>query len=206
VFDIAPYYVTALVSLLGPVKRVTAMTKASRTERVIGSGPDQGKTVPVEVPTHVAGVLELAGGQVRGRKVSRGNRRILATMIMSFDVQASRQRLIEIQGTEGTLAVPDPNTFGGRIQVRRAGEREWTDMPVERPHAEQSRGIGLADMAWAMRTGRKHRASGEMASHCVDVMQSLIDSGAKGRRIRLKSTCERPAPLPADLPEDVFDD
>jgi predicted dehydrogenase len=196
-FDIGPYYVTALVSLLGPVKRVTAMAKATWKERTVGSGDDAGKTVPVEVPTHVAGVLEL--GRPR-------NPVVLATMIMSFDVQATRQRLIEIQGTEGSLAVPDPNTFGGRVQLRRRGEREWSDLPVERPHADQSRGIGLADMTWAMRTGRAHRASGEMASHCVDVMQSLIESAQKGRRLKLRTTCERPAALPADLPEDVFDD
>jgi predicted dehydrogenase len=193
VFDMAPYYVTALVSLLGPVKRVASLAKAAHEERTIGSGPDAGQTVPVEVPTHVAGVLELAKG-------------VVATMIMSFDIQASRLRWIEVQGTEGTLAVPDPNTFGGRVQVCRRGEREWTDMPVERPHAGQSRGIGLADMTWAMRSGRPHRASGEMASHVVEVMQSLIDSAQKGRRLKMRSTCERPAPIPADLPEDVFDD
>ncbi len=192
-FDIGPYYITTLVSLLGPVKRVAAMAKAAHKERTIGSGPDEGKKVTVEVPTHVAGVLELGKG-------------VIATMITSFDIQATRLRWIEIHGTDATLAVPDPNTFGGRVQIRRATEREWTEVPVQRPHAEQSRGIGLADMTWAMRTGRKHRASGEVASHCVDVMQSFIDSAAKGRRLKLRSTCERPAAVPADLPEDVFDD
>jgi len=192
-FDLGPYYVTALVSLLGPVKRVTAMAKASRSERVIGSGPDAGTVFPVEVPTHVAGVLEVGNG-------------VLATMITSFDVQATRLRWIEIQGGEGTLACPDPNTFGGRVQIRGRTDTEWREVPVERVHAEQSRGIGLADMAWAMRSGRAHRASGEMASHCVEVMQSLIESAQKGRRLKIGSTCERPAPLPADLAEDVFDD
>jgi predicted dehydrogenase len=127
-------------------------------------------------------------------------------MIMSFDIQASRQRWIEIQGTEATLAAPDPNTFGGRVQLRRGGERGWTDVPVERAHSRQSRGIGLADMAWAMRSGRPHRASGVLASHCVDVMQSLIESAEEGRLVELASTCERPAALPAGLGEDVFDD
>jgi predicted dehydrogenase len=196
-FDIGPYYITTLVSLLGPVKRVAAMTNAAHKERTIGSGPDAGKTVPVEVPTHVAGVMELG----LPRKPS-----VIATVITSFDIQATRLRWIEIHGTEATLAVPDPNTFGGRVQIRRAGEREWTEVPVERPHAGESRGIGLADMTWAMRSGRRHRASGELASHCVDVMQSFIDSAEKGRRLKLKSKCGRPAALPADLPEDVFDD
>jgi predicted dehydrogenase len=196
-FDIGPYYITTLVSLLGPVKRVAAMTKAAHAERTIGSGPDAGTKVPVEVPTHVAGVMELG----LPRRPS-----VIATMITSFDIQATRLRWIEIHGTDGTLAVPDPNTFGGRVQLRRAGEREWTEVPVERPHAEQSRGIGFADMTWAMRTGRPHRASGELASHCVEVMQAFIDSGEKGRRVKIKTKVKRPAPVPADLPEDVFDD
>jgi predicted dehydrogenase len=196
-FDIGPYYITTLVSLLGPVKRVSSMTGAAHKERTIGSGPDAGQKVPVEVPTHVAGVMELG----LPRKPS-----VIATVITSFDIQATRLRWIEIHGTEGTLAVPDPNTFGGRVQIRRAGEREWTEVPVERPHAEQSRGIGLADMTWAMRTGRPHRASGEMASHCVEVMQAFIDSGQSGRRVKIRTKCPRPAPVPADLPEDVFDD
>ena len=196
-FDIGPYYITTLVSLLGPVKRVAAMTKAAHKERTIGSGPDQGTTVPVEVPTHVAGVMELGLPPAeRDRDDDH-----------SFDIQATRLRWIEIHGTEATLAVPDPNTFGGRVQIRRAGEREWTEVPVERPHAEQSRGIGLADMTWAMRSGRPHRASGELASHCVDVMQAFIDSGAeRTARVKIRTKCERPAAVPADLPEDVFDD
>ena len=194
VFDMAPYYITALVALLGPVKRVATLAKAARKERTIASGPDEGTTFPVEVPTHVAGVLEIGNG-------------VVATMIMSFDIQATRHRWIEIHGTEATLAVPDPNTFGGRVQLRHARDREWTDVPVERAHREPtSRGIGLADMAWAMRSGRPHRASGELASHCVDVMQSLLDSAQKGRRLKLRSSCERPAAVPADLPEDIYDD
>ena len=193
VFDIGPYYVTALVSLLGPVKRVAALAKATHKTRTIGSGPDAGKTVPVEVPTHVAGVLEVGKG-------------VIATMVMSFDVQATRLRFIEIQGTEATLACPDPNTFGGRVQLRARGETEWREIPIERAHAEQSRGIGLADMAWAMRTGRAHRASGVMASHCVEVMESLVASAQKGRRLKIRSRCDRPAALPADLAEDAFDD
>lgn len=192
-FDMGPYYITTLVALLGPAKRVGAMAKAGYAERIIGNGPDEGTAVPVEVPTHVAGCLELGDG-------------VIATMILSFDVQGSRPRWIEIHGTEGTLAVPDPNTFGGRVQIWKRGAREWTEMPVERPHGEQSRGIGLADMTWAMRTGRPHRASGELASHCVDVMQSLIESAEQQAQLEVASTCERPAPIPADLPEDVFDD
>lgn len=192
-FDMGPYYITALVSLLGPVKRVTAMTKASRSERVVEVGPDAGTAFPVEVPTHVAGVLEIGHG-------------VVATMVTSFDVQASRHRWIEIQGTEGTLAAPDPNNFGGRVQLRRARDAEWSDVAVHRAHSAPSRGIGLADMAWAMRTGRPHRASGVLASHCVDVMQSFVESAAAGRHLEPLSTVERPIAVPADIAEDAFDD
>jgi predicted dehydrogenase len=193
VFDMGPYYVTALVALLGPVARVSGAARITHPKRTITAPSRAGEQIGVEVPTHVAGVLEMASGPV-------------ATMVMSFDVQTSRLRNIEVYGTEGTLAVPDPNTFGGPVQIRRAGEREWTEVPLVHGHAGQSRGIGLADMAWAMRTGRPHRASGELASHAVDVMQSLIESGQKGRRLKLKTTCERPAPIPPGLPEDAFDD
>lgn len=191
-FDVGPYYVTALVSLLGPVARVTGAGRITRTERTVGSGPDAGARFGVEVPTHVAAILELESG-------------IVATLVTSFDVQTSRLRNIEIYGTDATLAVPDPNTFGGPVQIRKAGEREWTDVPLEHAHGTQSRGIGLADMTWAMRTGRAHRASGALACHAVDVMQAAVEAGELGRHVEMTTTCERPAPIPPGLPEDEFD-
>ena len=193
VFDMGPYYITALVSMLGPVKRVASLSKTTYQHRTIGTGPDEGRSVPVEVPTHVASVLEIGDG-------------VVATMVLSFDIQASRQRWIEIQGTEATLACPDPNGFGGRVQLRARGDAEWREVAIERPHSAESRGIGLADMAWAMRTGRPHRASAHLAAHCVDVMQSLVESSETQRHLTIATTCDRPAAIPPDLAEDVFDD
>ena len=197
-FDIGPYYITTLVSLLGPVKRVAAMTKAAHKQRTIGSGPDAGQQVPVEVPTHVAGVMELG----LPRRPS-----VIATMITSFDIQATRLRWIEIHGTEATLAVPDPNTFGGRVQLRRAGDREWTEVPVERPHARteprhRPRGHDVGD---AHRTSapRVRRARVALRRRDAGVHRLGAEGTAGEDQVEVRDVRRA---LPADLPEDVFDD
>ncbi len=133
-FDMGPYYLTALVSLLGPIVRVTGSTRISFPERTIGSGPKQGQKIVVETPTHVAGVLDFAGGAV-------------ATIITSFDVWAANLPCIEIYGSEGSLSVPDPNTFGGPVRIRLAGDKEWREVPLTHGFTENSRGLGVADMA-----------------------------------------------------------
>ncbi len=191
-FDMGPYYLTALISLLGPVRRVTGAVSAALTERTIGSGAKQGRKVPVEVPTHVAGLLDFASGAV-------------ATLVMSFDVQAHGLPRIEIYGTEATLSCPDPNGFRGPVRVCRGRGEEWEEMPIERPYAENSRGIGAADMAYALGSGRAHRASGSLAYHVLDIMHAVHDASREGRHVELESTCERPAPLPADLEEGTLD-
>ena len=147
----------------------------------------------VEVPTHVAAVMEHEAGPV-------------ATLVASFDVPASRYRFIEVYGTEGTLSVPDPNTFGGPVQVRRRGEDEWTDVPLSHANPEQSRGIGLADMVRAERVGRPHRASGELALHVLEVMERILAAAETGRRQDVATRVERPAPLPAGLADDETGD
>ena len=121
-FDIGPYYLTALVSLLGPIRRVSGSARITHAEREIRSEPLRGTMMPVEVPTHVSASLEFAAGPI-------------ATLVMSFDVQSSRHRNIEIYGTEATLSVPDPNTFGGPIQIRRLEDESWRDLPITRPNA-----------------------------------------------------------------------
>jgi predicted dehydrogenase len=191
-FDMGPYYITALVTLLGPVRRVTGAARISRPRRQVTSQPLAGTSIEVEVPTHVAGVLEHESGPV-------------ATLVVSFDVPATRYRFIEVYGTEGTLAVPDPNTFGGPVQVRRAGDADWTDMPLRHGNAEQSRGLGLADMVRAERSGRAHRASGELALHALEVMEGILAAAGTGARQDIVSRVERPAPLPAGLPDDDTD-
>ncbi len=139
-FDMGPYYLTALVSMLGPVRRVTGSARITSPERVIGSEPKRGQIIHVNTPTHLAGVMDFAQGAV-------------GTLVTSFDVWGANVPRIEVYGTQGSLSVPDPNTFGGPVRLLRAGSKEWEEVPVTRPYAENSRGIGLADMATALRSG-----------------------------------------------------
>lgn len=183
-FDMGPYYLTALVSLLGPVIRVTGTTRITHTQRTITSQPRYGEVMNVEIPTHVTGLLDFAAGPI-------------ATIITTFDVQASTLPWIEIYGTMGTLAAPDPNTFGGPVRVRLSTENEWEEIPVTRPYTENSRGLGLADMAEGLRTGRAHRATGALTYHVLDIMHAIHDASTAGRHVLLESTCERPEAMPA---------
>ena len=192
-FDMGPYYLTALVNSIGPVRRVTSSTKITFPERLITSQPHCGKRIVVEVPTHVAGVMDFANGAI-------------GTIIMTFDVWAAELPRIEIYGTEGSLSVPDPNCFGGPVRVRRAGAPQWEEVPLTHEYAENSRGIGVADMACALQSGRPHRASGELAYHILDVMHAFHDASREGRHIELKSTCSRPAPLPLGLAHGKLDE
>lgn len=184
-FDMGPYYLTALVALLGPIRRATGSARVSFAERTITSKPKHGERIEVEVPTHVAGVLDFAQGAV-------------ASVITSFDVWGHNLPRIEIYGSEGSLSVPDPNTFGGPVLIRAASEKEWREVPVARPHTENSRSLGLADMAEGLRSGRPHRAGGELAYHVLDAMHAFHDASQSGRHVELASTCSRPEPLPAD--------
>jgi predicted dehydrogenase len=191
-FDMAPYYLTALIHLLGPARRVTGSARITRDKRPILSEPLAGQVMDVEVPTHVASVIDFESGPV-------------ATLVTSFDVQTSRHRNIEIYGTEGTLSVPDPNTFGGPVQVRRSFRDEWQDVPLSHANSEQSRGIGLADLVAAIGGGRAHRASGRLALHVLELMESAIRASDSGAHVELGTTCERPAALPAGLADDQLD-
>jgi len=188
-FDVGVYYLTALVALLGPVTRITGSARISRAGREITSQPLAGTWMDVEVPTHVASVMEHASGPV-------------STLVSSFDIQATRYRFIEIYGTEATLSVPDPNTFGGPAQIRHNGDVDWTDMPLTHANAAQNRGIGLADMVRAERSRRPHRASGDLALHVLELMEKTIVSSDTGHHQMVESHCERPAPLPPGLPDD----
>ncbi len=185
-FDMGPYYLTALVSLLGPVRRVCASAQRSYTERTAGHESIRGTKIPVNIPTHISGSLDFAAGAV-------------GTLVKSFDVQnAGSLPRIRIYGTEGTLDLPDPNGFGGEVKLYEASTKEWRDVPLT--HSDEvGRGIGLADFASAIRNGRAPRASGEMALHVVDIMESLIRSSVEERHIHLEAGHERPAPLPAGL-------
>jgi predicted dehydrogenase len=192
-FDMGPYYFTTLVMLLGPARRITSSARISRAERTIGSEPLKGQSIKVQVPTHVASVVDFASGPV-------------ATLVTSFDVQASRNRWIEIYGTEGTLAVPDPNTFGGPVQIKKHFRDEWHDVPLTHGNAQQSRGIGLADMVRGAQRRRPHRASGELALHVLDLMESSIHASEIGAHVNLDTTCAQPEPLAPGLPDDTLED
>ena len=143
-------------------------------------------------PTHIAGVLDFRSGAI-------------ATLVTSFDVWHADLPPIEIYGTEGSLSVPDPNNFGGPVRVRRMGAKEWSEVPLTHGFAENSRGIAVADMAYALQSGRPHRANGDLAYHVLEAMHGFHDASDQGRHYAMQSTCERPAPLPMHLPKDELD-
>jgi len=192
-FDMGPYYLTALVSLIGPVRRVTGSTRITFPERTITSEPKNGTKIAVEVPTHVAGVMDFANGAI-------------GTIVTSFDVWGANLPCIEIYGTEATLAVPHPNGFGGTVRLRRAGDDDWREAPLTHGYLENFRGLGVADMAYALRSGRPHRAGGDLAYHVLDIMHAFEDASRQGAHVELESTCGRPAPLPVGLIEGVLDE
>jgi len=188
-FDMGPYYLSALVHLLGPIRRVFGAGSRPRAERVIGSGPRAGDRIAVDVDTHVTGVLEHESGA-------------LTTLLMSFDVWGAHLPAIEVYGTAGSLSVPDPNLFDGRVQLLEAGSQAWIDVPHSAGYEDGGRGYGLADMAWAITNGVPHRASAELAYHVLEVMESLLRSVRRGAAVPIASSCDRPdaVPIMASLP------
>lgn len=183
-FDMGPYYLSALITLLGPVARVSGAARITFPERHITSQPHAGQTIVVETPTHVVGTLEFANGPI-------------GTLLTSFDMWAANLPKIEIYGSEGSLSVPDPNGFGGEVQLWRRETKRWQAVPLTHGHAENSRGLGVADMADAIRAGRPHRANGDLGFHVLDIMHAILESARDGRHIALTSQCERPAAMPA---------
>jgi predicted dehydrogenase len=185
-FDMGPYYLTALVQLLGPITRVTGSTRITHAQRTITSQPKYGQTIEVETPTHFAGVLDFANGAV-------------GMILQSFDIWAADLPRIEIYGSEGTLSVPDPNTFGGPVKLFTSKEKQWREIALTHGHSENTRGLGVADMAAAIRSGRAHRANGDVAFHVLEVMAAFEQASSQGRHVVIESSVERPAPLPAGL-------
>jgi len=190
--DMGPYYVTDLVNLLGAVKSVSAVATRTRSERVIMSQPLSGARIPVEVATHVTGTLAFVSGAA-------------VAMTMSFDVARHRHGPIELYGEAGSLIVPDPNHFGGKVELATAAD-DWREIPTRGAYADGNyRILGLADMAQAIRSGRPHRASGELAFHVLEVMEAFQTSSDAGRTIAMSTRPERPAPLPPALGVGEFD-
>lgn len=210
-YDIGPYYMTALLALLGPVTRVCAMANRAEDRREVLIGDKKGESITVNVDTHVTGTLAFASGAI-------------ITLTASFDVWDSELPRIELYGTNGTLLMDDidplsgPNLFGGDTKYRTKNEYRWQANPREArftdtpwlvaenrhpfnsvSHKENSRGIGLVDMVYAMREGRAARASGDMALHSLEVMDAMMASAHEHRFVELKTTFTRPDPLPADF-------
>lgn len=181
--DMGPYYITALVNLIGPVARVSGSTSRVRSERIITSDPLKGTKISVEVATHVVGTMEFVCGAI-------------VSIATSFDVPRHRHVPIELYGTEASMIVPDPNYFGGTIQIAQAGQ-DWVDRPSGHAYGDGNyRSIGVADMAHAIRTNRPHRASGELALHVLEVMEAFETSSRLGRHVTIETRPERPAMLP----------
>jgi predicted dehydrogenase len=186
--DMGPYYLTALVNFLGPAATVTGSARATFAERTITSEPLNGATIEVETPTHISGIVDFQSGAV-------------ATVLTTFDVWGAKLPFIEVYGSEGSLSVPNPNNFGDPVQIflrSQGASGDWEDVPVTRPFAENSRGLGVADMAQSIVNGEPHRASGELASHVLEILHAFELSSDSGKRVDLGTTCARPAPLPVD--------
>ena len=184
-FDLGPYYLSALVALLGPIRRVTGSARASFPERLVAAGPLAGTSIPVETPTHVAAVLDFAAGPV-------------GLLLISFDVAAGEPARIEVHGSDGTLTVPDPTLFGGTIRMAKRGSEGWTTL-FEAPAHGRDRGIGAAEMAEAMHEGRPHRASGELGQHMLEGMAAVYEASEAGRAVELAADLARPEPLHRSL-------
>jgi predicted dehydrogenase len=185
-FDMGPYYITAMVHLFGAVKRVSAFGKKTRTQRQ----DKHGNTFAVEVPTHITALLEHKTG-------------VLVTLTVSFDAVRGSNQNIEIYGSSGALITNDPNEFGGTLRHSDGhgqwGNGNWHELPMHRPYAENSRGIGLKDMIEAIQENRPHRASGELAFHVLETMHAILGSVHSGQAVALESSPDQPALLEAGV-------
>lgn len=194
-FDMGPYYLTALTTLLGPITRVAGTAGIQISPRTITSKPKYGEQIIVTTPDHVTGTFTFANGAI-------------GTIITSTAVWGSTLPRIEVYGTEGTLSLPDPNSLGGPVRISKAGSREWEEVPLTHGHADSRMmwGIGVADMAHALVSGRAHRASGAQGYHVLELMQAFLESSRDSKYAHINSTIERPRALPTGLPEDILDD
>jgi predicted dehydrogenase len=181
-FDMGPYYLTTLVHIFGPVRRVSATSSKSRATRVIGSGPRQGTEFPVNVPTAHSALIEFEGGAS-------------AVALFSFEAHLARTGVVEVTGVTGTLSLPDPNHFVGPSQLWRNGG-DTTE--IEAVGSTFGRGSGVLDLARAIRSGSPERAPGELAFHVLDVMVAISEAARSGAVVEVESTVDQPETLPAD--------
>lgn len=184
IFDMGPYYLTALVCALGSISRVVARSSQARDFRVIGSGPRAGEKFPVEVPTNVYALLDFAAGQS-------------AQSSFSFDCARPRAGVVEIHGTEGSLVFPDPNGHYGTLHLFRIDSNDSEPEEIASVGEVMQRGVGVIEMVQAIREGRTPRASIDLAAHIVEVMQALEEAAASGAEVKIQSTTDASEPLPA---------
>lgn len=183
-YDMGPYYLSSLVSLLGPIRRVSAFGTMATSQRRVARGPNAGLTIDVEVDTHVAAVLEHHGGQI-------------STLITSFDVPGtSTTPKIEVHGTRGTLLAPNPNVFDGPVELRTETADNWSTVDPDAGYVGADRGIGVVDLALALARDEPHRATGELALHVLDALESITRSSRTHQAVDLSTTCDRPSPVP----------
>jgi predicted dehydrogenase len=201
--DMGPYYLTALLNLLGPVRQISGGAKIAIPDRTIThinrqtgeKGPKYGKRITVETPDHICGLMEFENG-------------CLGTIMTSFATRFGTydgKQPITIYGTGGTMKVPDPNGFDGPVSIRKMDDEDWKEVP----HAfvkGYGRAVGLADMACAIASGRPFRVDGDQAFAVLDLMQGFLDSAASGKVYKPESKYTRPAPMPADLPFGQLDE
>ena len=180
--DMGPYYLTSLIHLLGPVRRVVGGSSRPRATRVVGEGPRAGTVFDVEIDTHVTAILEHASGA-------------LTTLMMSFDTWAAHLPRIEVYGSGGSLSVPDPNLFDGTVRLFTSDAPEWVELPASAGYVGAGRGYGVADLASGLHDESPHRTSAEVALHVLDVMESVQAAADAGARVPVTTTCERPAPV-----------
>jgi predicted dehydrogenase len=182
-FDLGPYYFSALAAIFGPASRVAAVGRRAAGTRVIGSGPKAGTEFPVDVPTHVGALVEYESGAA-------------ASLLFSFDSPLPRHGFVEITGTEGTMAVPDPNRFDGDIKIHGRGHGDWETIPAA--GASAGRGLGVLDLARRLRAGEPPRASGELAEHVLEVMVAVQASLDGSAFEPVDSGFASPPPLPEE--------
>jgi predicted dehydrogenase len=191
--DMGPYYLTALLHLLGPAKRLAGMTSIAIPERIITSEAKRGQTMKVDVPDHYCGSIEFANG-------------VVGSIIQSFAMRNTpKYPQFVVCGTKATMLVPDPNGFDGKVKLKTEGdEGDFVEQEMTHPTG-YGRSVGLADLAYAIQSGRPHRCSGRQAYVVLDMMQGFQESGKTGRFHEVAGGYERPAPMPTDLPQGQLD-
>lgn len=182
-FDMAPYYLTALVQALGSIEKVAAVGSKAFATRTVGSGPKEGEVFDVEVPTYVSAIAQFESGAS-------------SHSVFSFQAPKADVGIVQISGTEGVIALPDPNNFDGDIRLCKVGEEEWTIIPAV--GASTGRGMGVLDMARSIRAGIPHRVPGELAYHVLDAMVSINESVSSGEFVNVVSSAPASEPLPID--------